>query len=188
LVQETQLQQKRNGMRQRQGPPEVKHSPSATAEIESKEVENLCAEINSLSEECGQFNELLKLEEFYSREAMDQLKLVMTPRKARFHINPATVARDVSSITDAVLTSDGVVCLLDKNGEVVHGRPLREFQSGTFLKILDEILPEVQNLVKDLQGRTHERVSSIERIAKELRKILLGAIEDQERMAIPFST
>ena len=42
-------------------------------------------------------------------------------------------------------------------------RPLGEFQGETFLNIIDEILPEVKNLVNALQEKPIERLSTIRR-------------------------
>ena len=63
---------------------------------------------------------------------------------------------------------------MDNRGKVLHRRPLGEFQGETFLNIIDEILPEVKNLVNALQEKPVERLSAIQKISMELRKIVYG--------------
>jgi hypothetical protein len=145
---------------------------STGIESDSEDIEAVCAAINSLGEECGQINELAKLEEYYSREIIDQLKQIMMPGKASFTINLAAISTSDSSVTDAVLTSEGIVCLQNHVGKVLLRRPLREFQGETFLNIVDDILLEVKNIVYTSQEKPSERLSTIEKISRELRKIV----------------
>ena len=144
---------------------------STITESESNKIEIVSAAINSLRKECGQTNELIKLEEYYSSEVIDQLKQIMMPWKASFRINPATVSNDGSPISDAVLTSEGIVCLLNDRGKVILRRPLGEFQTEILLKIMEEILPEAQNLGK---VKPSQRLSRIEKVSRQLRKMIYG--------------
>jgi hypothetical protein len=152
---------------------------STVIESDSNDIEAVCAAIDSLREECGQINELAKLEEYYSKEIIDQLKQIMMPGKTSIAIKLTTIPTSDSSAFDAVLTFEGIVCLLDDRGKVLLRRPLGEFQGETFLNIIDEILPEVNNLVIASQEKPSERLSAIERISRELRKIVHG--ENTER-------
>ena len=147
----------------------------AISEIDdSADIEAVCSEINSLREESQQITELLKLEEYYSREVIEELKQIMRPGKSQIPINSATISTGDSSVSGAILTSEGIVCLLNDRGKVLLRRPLGEFQDETFLNIIDEILPEVKNLVIASQEKSSEGLSTIERISRELRKIVHG--------------
>jgi len=147
---------------------------STIIESDSEDIAAVCAAINSLEEECGQINELAKLEAYYSREIIDQLKQIMTPGKTSFPINLVAISTSDSSVADAVLTSEGIICLRNGAGKVLLRKPLKEFASETFLKIVEEILPEVKNVVNNAQEKSSERLSTIERISRELRKIVHG--------------
>jgi len=136
-------------------------------------LEIVCAEINSFREECLQITELLKLEELYSREVIKQFRDIMMPLNISIPLTGATIPRNDLLISDAVLNSDGMVCVLNE-GKVLYRIPLDEFQIETVLGIIDKVLPQLKNLATSSQEKTSERLSSIEKISKELRKIILG--------------
>jgi hypothetical protein len=154
---------------------------STIIESDSEDIEAVCATINSLGEDCGQINELAKLEEYYSREIIDQLKQIMTPGKTSFTINLAAISTSDSSVTDAVLTPEGIICLRNGAGRVLLRRPLREFQGETFLNIVDDILPEVKNIVNASKEKPSEKLSTIEKISRELRRIVHGESTRNQR-------
>ncbi|HVB12964.1 MAG TPA: hypothetical protein VNE86_07505 [Nitrososphaerales archaeon] len=143
--------------------------------IESVASENeiVCAEINSLREECLQITELLKLEEIYLKEVIKQFREIMMPLNVSIPLTGATIPRNDLLISDAVLNSDGMVCILNE-GKILYRISLGEFQTETVLKIIDKVLPQLKNLVTSSQEKPSERLSSIERIAKELSKIISG--------------
>jgi hypothetical protein len=154
---------------------ESQFQESVVIEDDSNDIEAVCAEINALREECGQINELTKLEDYYSKEVIDELKHIMKPRKASFQINPATLSIDDSSISCSTLTWEGIVCLLNDRKAVILRKPLREFPSEVFLNVVEEILPEAQKL---MQENSSEGLSTIKKMSKELRKIIYGESDE----------
>jgi hypothetical protein len=138
------------------------------------DLETVCSEISSLREESQQIKELMKLEEYYSRKVVDHLKQIMMKEKTSIPINVATVPTNDPLVCDASLTPEGIVCLLSKQGKVLHRKPLEKFQSERFLKIVEEILPQVKYLVNNLQEEPSESLTTIERMSMELRKIVRG--------------
>ncbi|MHB2035509.1 MAG: hypothetical protein ACYCPW_02050 [Nitrososphaerales archaeon] len=133
----------------------------------------VCIEIDSMRQECLQIAELLKLEGHYLREVINQFKQIIMPLNVSLPLNRATLPRNDFSISDAVLTSEGIVCALSE-GKVLYRIPLDEFQTETVLRIIEKALPQVRSLINDSQEKPSERLSSIEKISKELRKIISG--------------
>jgi hypothetical protein len=146
-------------------------------ECDSAEVDDVCFAINSLREESMQVSELLKLEDYYSKEIINELKQIMAPRKASFHLNPLTMLEQNASISSSVLNSEGVVSFLNNRGQVLFRKQLGEFQRDVFLKIIDEILPGVKSLLNSEPAKSAEGLSAIKRISMELRKIIHGESE-----------
>jgi hypothetical protein len=151
------------------------------AEYDSQEIDDVCFAINSLREESLQVTELLKLEDYYAKEIIGELKQIMRPKKASFHLNPLTMLEQNSSISDAVLNYEGVVSFKDSKGHVVFRKPLAEFQIETFLKIIDEILHEAKNLLISESEKHNEALSAIKKISIELRKMIYGEEGPQEQ-------
>ncbi len=133
------------------------------------ELESVTTVIRSLAEEGHQTSDLLELERNYSAEVIGQFKEIMKSVDASFHVNNGIGSGNFSPSSEQILTSEGVVCLLDTKGKVITRRPLEELQIDTVLSIIGEVLPEVDNRLQKKQG---ERLSTIEKIIKDLKKIV----------------
>ncbi|MDG6904159.1 MAG: hypothetical protein JRN20_00065 [Nitrososphaerota archaeon] len=151
---------------------DVKREP--IVDCDSEEINNVCVAINSLREESMQIAELLKLEEFYSKEIVNELKQIMAPKKGSFHVNPWTMLEPNFEIVDAFVNYQGMVSFLNERKEVVFKKPLAEFQRDIFLRVIDEILPEVKNLLNAGEEKNTQGLSAIRRISVELKKIIYG--------------
>lgn len=152
-----------------------KKRPAATVvEDEDIDVQSVTMAISSIAEEGQETKDLMEMERNYSTEVITQLKEIIKPLNATFQITLGSVSKNYPSVSTGVLTSEGLVCLLDAKGAVLARRPLEEFPIETILYIVSDILPDVNNHVAHFQERPTERLSAIERITKELKKIIVG--------------
>ena len=126
--------------------------------------------IKSLQEESQQISELVEMERSYSAEVTIQLKQIIMPLNASYHIKPDSVSRSDSSISDVILTPQGVVCVFYSSGNVVS-RPLESITSEVLIKILSEVIPEAKRLTNERRQKLSGRVMTLEKLSKEMRKI-----------------
>lgn len=155
LAQEAQIQQRDE---------QIQSSQVATKESD------FAVSIKSLQEESLQISELSETEKAYGLDVISSLKQVIEPLGASYHIKPAAISRADSSLQDVVLTPQGVVCLIHNNG-VTNSKTLESLQSETLVKLLTEIIPEVRTLLVDKRQKTTVRVTMLEKVARELRKV-----------------
>ena len=126
--------------------------------------------IKSLQEESQQISELVEMERSYSAEVTNQLKQIILPLNASYHIKPESVSKNDSSISDVILTPQGVVCVFYSSGNVVS-RPLESITSEVLIRILSEVIPEAKVLTNDRRQKLSGRVMTLEKLSKEMRKI-----------------
>lgn len=126
--------------------------------------------IKSLQEETQQISELVEMERNYSAEVSNQLKQIIMPLNSSYHIKPESISRNDSSISDAVLTPQGVVCVFYSSGNVVS-RPLESIASEVLIKILSEVIPEAKVLMNERRQKLSGRVMMLEKLSKEMRKV-----------------
>ncbi|MGI0091899.1 MAG: hypothetical protein ACREBS_09330, partial [Nitrososphaerales archaeon] len=82
------------------------------------EAEIVAEFIKSLQEETQQLSELAEKERDYSADVVTILKQIITPLRSSFHIKPESISKSDSSISEVVLTSEGMVCVFNKSGSV----------------------------------------------------------------------
>jgi hypothetical protein len=126
--------------------------------------------IKSLQEETQQIFELIEMERTYSTEVSTQLKQIINPLNLSYHIKPESISKTDSSISDVVLTPQGMVCVFNNTGSMIS-RPLESFQSDVLIKILLEVIPEIKVMLNDKRQKMSGRVMTLEKVAKELRKV-----------------
>ena len=126
--------------------------------------------IKSLQEETQQISELLEMERSYSYEVTTQLKQIIVPLNASYHVKPDSVSKTDSSISDVVLTPQGVVCVFYSTGTVVS-RPLESITSEVLIRILAEVVPEVKVLMNERRQKLSGRVMTLEKLSKEMKKV-----------------
>ncbi len=129
--------------------------------------------IKSLLEESQQISELMEMERSYSSEVTNQLKQVIMPLNASYHIKPDAISKNDSSISDVVLTPQGVVCVFYNSGSVVS-RSLESIASEVLVRILLEVIPDVKVLMNERRQKLSGRVMTLEKLSKEMRKIPLA--------------
>lgn len=130
----------------------------------------ITASIKSLQEETQQISELVEMERSYSAEVSNQLKQIILPLNSSYHIKPESISKNDSSISDAVLTPQGVVCVFYTSGNVVS-RPLESIASEVLIRILSEVIPETKILMNERRQKLSGRVMMLEKLSKEMRKV-----------------
>jgi hypothetical protein len=126
--------------------------------------------IRSLQEETQQISELVEMERSYAAEVSNQLKQIIMPLNSSYHIKPESISKNDSSISDAVLTPQGVVCVFYTSGNVVS-RPLESITSEVLIRILSEVIPEAKILMNERRQKLSGRVMMLEKLSKEMRKV-----------------
>ncbi|MHB1867411.1 MAG: hypothetical protein ACYCPP_00520 [Nitrososphaerales archaeon] len=126
--------------------------------------------IKSLQEESQQISELVEMERSYSLEVSNQLKQIIMPLNASYHIKPQSVSKNDSSISDVVLTPQGVVCVFYSSGTVA-ARPLESINSEVLIRILSEVIPDAKVLMNERRQKLSGRVMMLEKLSKEMRKV-----------------
>ena len=126
--------------------------------------------IKSLQEETQQIFELIEMERTYGAEVSTQLKNIINPLNLSYHIKPESLSKTDSSISDVVLTPQGMVCVFNNAGSMIS-RPLESFQSDVLIRILLEVIPEIKVMLNDKRQKMSGRVMTLEKVAKELRKV-----------------
>jgi len=126
--------------------------------------------IRSLQEETQQIFELIEMERTYGSEVSSQLKQIIMPLNLSYHIKPESISKTDSSISDVVLTPQGMVCVFNNQGSMIS-RPLESFQSDVLIRILLEVIPEIKVMLNEKRQKMSGRVMTLERVAKELRKV-----------------
>ena len=154
---------------------ETTQSPPVQAQIPHKNQQGRTdADINmaikSLQEETQQIFELIEMERTYGAEVSNQLKQIIMPLNLSYHIKPESISKTDSSISDVVLTPQGMVCVFNNAGSMIS-RPLESFQSDVLIRILLEVIPEIKVMLNEKRQKMSGRVMTLERVAKELRKV-----------------
>lgn len=125
-----------------------------------------------MQEESLQISELTEMEKAYAAETISFVKQLIEPLGTSFHIKPSTILKSDSTLQDVVLTPQGVIFLMFSSG-VITSRPLENVQTETLVKILTEILPELNTILGEKRQRIAMRVGILERMAREFRKVVI---------------
>ena len=148
--------------------PKLSASASSMQNTEKDQDVSLLAK--SLQEETLQISELIEMERNYSSEIALQLKQIIQPLNLSYHIKPDTISKTDASITDAILTPQGIVCVFSNAGTVIT-KPVESFQSEVIMRILKEVIPEAKALMNEKRQKLSGRVVALEKVSKELRKM-----------------
>lgn len=126
--------------------------------------------IRSLQEESQQISELVEMERSYATEVAAQLKQIIMPLNASYHIKPESISKSDSSISDVVLTPQGLVCVFYDSGNVIS-RPLESIASEVLIRVLAEVIPDAKALMNEKRQKLSGRVMTLEKVSKEMRKV-----------------
>lgn len=151
----------------------VEHASIEDAKVRTQGTINeteVANSIRSLQEESQQISELVEMERSYATEVSVQLKQIIMPLNASYHIKPESISKSDSSISDVVLTPQGLVCVFYNSGNVVS-RPLESITSEVLIRILGEVIPDARALMNEKRQKLSGRVMMLEKLSKEMRKV-----------------
>ncbi len=126
--------------------------------------------IRNLHEESMQISELQEMEKNYSVEVASLLRLIIEPLNTSYHVKPAAVSNRDSSLSDVVLTPQGVVCFTHNHG-LTNAKPLEALPSEVLVKILGEVIPQIKQVLIEKRQKVSGRVGTLEKISREFKKI-----------------
>lgn len=150
---------------------EEAHEESKTQDLSSQNKESgIVPTLKNLAEESLQISELSEMEKTYANEVTTLLKQLIIPLNTTFHVRPSSLSKTDNSIQDVVLTQQGMICVIHSHG-TINSRPLETFSTEILLRVLTEVIPEARKLLIERRQKITGRVGSLEKIAKELRKM-----------------
>lgn len=145
-------------------------SSKSQREVSSPKDSEIALSIKALAEESLQISELTEMERTYATEVIGLLKQVIEPLNNTFHIKPASLSKTDSSIQDVVLTPQTIVVVMHSTG-TINSRPLESFSTEILMRIIAEVVPEAKRFLVEKRQKITGRVGSLEKIAREFRKL-----------------
>ena len=126
--------------------------------------------VRSILEESQQIAELTEMEKVYSAHVVTRFSEITSSLRESYHIKPESMAKNDSSVTDAVLTPNGMI-LIYHNNQLVTSTPLESIKCDDLLRILEETIPKAELFLKEKQQKIGQRVITLEKLVTEIRKI-----------------
>lgn len=128
--------------------------------------------IQSLQEASEQISALTEKEKNYSTEMTEKLEEMIASFNATYHLDPAAVLKDGSSVSDVAVTSKGEVCLTYNSGRVTS-RPLESLTSDALISILSRVIPDLKVRMNERKEKLQKsgRVVMLEKISEEINKV-----------------
>jgi hypothetical protein len=149
-------------------------SSKTQREVSQPKDSDIALSIKALAEESLQISELTEMEKTYAAEVISLLKAVIEPLNNTFHIKPTSLSKTDSSIQDVVLTPQSIVVVMHSTG-TINSRPLESFSTEILMRIIAEVVPEAKRFLVEKRQKITGRVSSLEKIAREFRKLPMQA-------------
>jgi len=143
---------------------------------------------DSLREIQGEYmmlGELYEKQKSYGQRLSDMMKTLQFEVDTVIPIRPEALGKPCRA---AYLVSEGVVVVFDSNGGMTS-KPLYTLESDSIISIIQECTPELQRLLSEKRRNESNKVKSMERVLKELKKAQAtfkqtkrdeGAVEDEE--------
>jgi hypothetical protein len=124
---------------------------------------------DSLREIQGEYmmlGELYEKQKSYGQRLSELMKTMQFEVDTVIPIRPEAVGRPCRA---AYLVSEGVVVVFDANGGMTS-KPLYALPSDAIISIIQECTPELQRLLSEKRRNESNKVRSMERVLKELKK------------------
>ena len=124
---------------------------------------------DSLREIQGEYmmlGELYEKQKSYGQRLSEMMKSMQSEVDTVIPIRPEALGRPARS---AYLVSEGVVVIFDTNGGMTS-KPLATLSSDAIISIIQECTPELQRLLSEKRRNESNKVKSMERVLKELKK------------------
>lgn len=134
--------------------------------------------------------ELYEKQKSYGQRLSEMMKAMQFEVDTVIPIRPEVLAQKCRA---AYLVSEGVVVVFDTNGGMTS-KPLYTLPSDVIISIIQECTPELQRLLSEKRRNEANKVKSMERVLKELKKAQAtfkqtkrdeGASDDDEDIATP---
>jgi Sec-independent protein translocase protein TatA len=136
---------------------------------EQKGVEYSGSFVDSLRDIQGEYimlSELYEKEKSYGQKLSEMMKALQYEVDATIPIRPEAVGEPCK---EAYLVSEAVVVLVDGSGNRIS-RPLYRLPASTIIAVIEECTPELRRLLFEKRRAEGNRVRSLERVLKELKK------------------
>ena len=124
---------------------------------------------DSLREIQGEYmmlGELYEKQKSYGQRLAEMMKTMQFEVDTVIPIRPEVLGRPARA---AYLVSEGVVVIFDSNGGMTS-KPLYALPSDSIISIIQECTPELQRLLSEKRRNESNKVKSMERVLKELKK------------------
>jgi len=124
---------------------------------------------DSLREIQGEYmmlGELYEKQKSYGQRLSEMMKSMQFEVDTVIPIRPEALGRPARA---AYLVSEGVVVIFDSNGGMTS-KPLYTLPSDAIISIIQECTPELQRLLSEKRRNESNKVKSMERVLKELKK------------------
>jgi hypothetical protein len=125
--------------------------------------------VDSLREIQGEYimlGELYEKQKSYGQRLSDMMKSLQFEVDTVIPIRPEAVGKQCKS---AFLVSEGVVVMTEGNGSV-SSKPLYNLPPEVIISVIQECTPELQRLLAEKRRNESNKVKSMERVLKELKK------------------
>jgi Sec-independent protein translocase protein TatA len=125
--------------------------------------------VDSLREIQGEYimlTELYEKEKSYGQTLSDMMRALQFEVDATIQIRPEAVGEPCRA---AYLVSEAVVVVFDKNGGM-SSKPLYRFSPNVIVSVIEECTPELRRLISEKRMTEVNKVRSLERVLKELKK------------------
>ncbi len=110
--------------------------------------------------------ELYEKEKSYGQKLAEMMKALQGEVDSTIPIRPEAIGDGCS---EAFLVSEAVVVLVDHNGNRIS-RPLYKLPAATIVSVIEECTPELRRLLFEKRKTEGNRVRSLERVLRELKK------------------
>jgi len=124
---------------------------------------------DSLREIQGEYmmlGELYEKQKSYGQRLSEMMKTMQFEVDTVIPIRPEALGKPARA---AYLVSEGVVVIFDSNGGMTS-KPLATLPSEAIISIIQECTPELQRLLSEKRRNESNKVKSMERVLKELKK------------------
>jgi len=124
---------------------------------------------DSLREIQGEYmmlGELYEKQKSYGQRLSEMMKTMQFEVDTVIPIRPEALGRPARA---AYLVSEGVVVIFDSSGGMTS-KPLYTLPSDAIISIIQECTPELQRLLSEKRRNESNKVKSMERVLKELKK------------------
>lgn len=126
--------------------------------------------VSGLVEESEQIIELTEMEKAYSTDVVSCFCRITSALNESYHLRVESISENDSSVSDAVLTPNGVVCVFRGN-DLIASFSLESMACENLMEILRDVIPKVESLLKTRRQKIGHRVTTLEKLISEIRKV-----------------